>query len=127
MPDKLDELFVSNDELNVDVLFEILKDKVKITEGGEILILGKYNPLIVILFYALSKKVMFIKNKASEETFGPAEISKKTGLPNGTSKVYVRKLEQMGFLIKKDGTYLAPNFALNKIKEFINENVKNKS
>lgn len=126
MPDKLDSLFMTDEELNKDVLFEILDGKVKIIEEGDVLIIGNFSPLKTILLYTLSKKVMFLKNKHKSELIGPREISMRTRLPEGTAKVYVRKLERMGFLLRKREGYIIPNFSLNKIKDFFVENGKDK-
>lgn len=126
MPDELDKLFVSDADLNKGLLFEILNERVKIMEDSNILIIGDFPPIKIILLYALSKKVMFIKNKADQDSIGPKEITEKTGIAEGTSKVYVRKLEKMGFLLNKGGKYIVPNFALNKIKDFLLENGQDK-
>jgi hypothetical protein len=115
--DNLDRLFVKNAELNRDVLFELLKDRVRITESGDVIITGKFNPFQKIILYCLSKKVLLIKNLATEEMSGPAEISGKIGLKSGTAKVYVRKLEDDGILINKGGKYFIPNFVLHNLKE----------
>mgnify|MGYP001580421159 CR=1 FL=1 len=117
MEDNLDKLFVSNEDLKKDLLFELLKDKIKITEDGEVIILGKFDPSEKIILYCLAKKVLFAKNKVNDEPSGPAEISKKTGLPNGTSKVYARKLEEERILVNKGGKYYIPNFMLHNLKE----------
>ena len=124
MPDELDKLFISNEELNKGVLFEILDNKIKITDEKDILIIGNFQPIKKIILYGLAKKVMFLKKIINEENIGPKEVSEKTGLPEGTSKVYVRKLEGMGFLMRKGNKYVVPNFALIKIKEYFEEDGK---
>jgi len=121
MPDELDKLFVSNEELNKEILFEILDGKVKITEDKDVILIGELSHLEKILIYALSKKVMFVKGMEETDLVGPAEVSEKIGLASGTSKVYVRKLQKMGFFLGKGGKYSVPNFALEKIKEFLSD------
>jgi len=115
--DNLDNLFVSNDQLNKELLFEILESKIKITEEGEVMIFGEFDSFQKILLYILGRKVLLIKNKLETEEAGPAEISKNTGISLGTVKVYVKKLEREQVLMNKNGKYKIPNFILPKVNE----------
>ncbi len=123
--DNLDKLFVSGEELNSNLLFDLLKDRVKLTEEGDVIILGKFDPIQKIILYCLAKKVLFSKKKVEEESSGPAEISSKTGLAQGTAKVYSRKLEDEKILVNKGGKYYIPNFMLHQLQEKLKNEKQN--
>jgi hypothetical protein len=121
MSDKFDELFVEKDELNEQILKEMLVGKVKLTKDGEIIFQDEFGPKQSIILHLLSNKVFVNKGLRESESEGPKDIHQKTGVPEGTVKVYVRELQKQGYLVRADRKYYVPNHALNKVKKLLLE------
>lgn len=127
--DPLDSLLVDGSELDRALLAGILlprarlhldrgKITIRFTEVGDKLTVKEK-----IVVYLLARKAQSLKDLEGQtiEQASPSEIEKATGIAGGTLRPTLRKLVDERLLVQdsKGGAYSVPNYALNRIKEFL--------
>jgi len=124
MSDEFDELFVKEVEFNKKELVETLKPFIQLSEKGEFLPSGAFAKLKAnaqILIYCATRKILKTRELIQDEGATPGEISKMTGLPDGTVKPAVRKLADERLLRGENGKYVLPNHAVSRVKSVIDK------
>lgn len=128
MPDELDNLLVSGEELDRKLVADILSPYVRIDkEALSIRPLSPWNDLKAynkILIFLLSKKAMkALGLSIEEEAASTTEVIKNTGLISGTVYPALKSLLEDDRVIARAarGKYFIPNYALEKVKQMITE------
>jgi len=127
MNDELEVLLVSGKEIDKKLIVEILSPFLKIDkESCDIRPLSTWNDLranIKILLYLIARKAMVALGlPLSEEKASATEIMQKTGMKKGTVNPALRDLFNERVIEQsEDKKYYIPNYAIEKVKEIINE------
>jgi hypothetical protein len=120
MVDEFDNLFIDGKELDKMLLKNTLDTNVRLTTDGRIIFEREFDPRKKILFYLLANKILVLRNIKTDEAEGPTTICKNIGIPEGTAKAYVIRLEKEKLVSKtRDGKYYVPNYYLEKVKTTI--------
>jgi len=119
----LDELFIGRQEVDEKLLRDILIRFVRIEkESASIVPTPEYYGLKEkekILVYLLSRKAMKIRQFIENESENPSDISRMSGVKEGTVFPAVREYLKEGILSKDENGYYIPNFAIGKVEEVL--------
>jgi hypothetical protein len=120
---KLEDLLVSEDDLNEGLLAGGIGDYVRIGENSGAFIpneqfdqLSANAQTIVALLY---QKATFELGLSEAERLPPKEISETTGLNHNTVKGAVRELKNNNLVESEDGAYWVPTYNYQKAVSFI--------
>ncbi len=123
--DPLDKLFTSDKEVDTELLSGILLPYIQInSEDYTIFFTDSGNNLPInsrIIIFLLARKALYIKGKIDSEAINPKDIIDQTQLKEGSVQPGLKKLKEGKFIIGKDGKYFVPNYAINKVKNLIQE------
>ena len=125
--DILDKLFVDENAVNKELIFDILADYIQLTNNGSIVFLGNFNGLTnekKIVLIMLARKVLALKG-ITTEFLSPSEVQNIVGLPKGTVNPTMTVLASNGYLRNDGGKYHVPNYAIIRIRDFIKRGGKN--
>ena len=97
---KLEDLIIKEKDISKKVLYDVLKDYVKFTEKGDIILQEPCNTLNIkdkVLLILLAAKAMTILGLRNEETMRPKEIAEILGAEDGTIRGLLSVLAKEGF------------------------------
>ncbi len=87
--------------------------EVRFTEEGEQLTVREK-----LLLFLLTRKVLVIGNKITQEEVSPSDIEKSTGIPGGTIRPVLRKLLDER-LVRDENGYIVPNTRIKDINKIL--------
>lgn len=105
---RLEELIVKEEAVSEEILYEILKDYIRFTKNGEIILQGPSSDLSIkdrVLLILLAAKALKILGIRNEEVLRPKEIAGMLGIQDGTVRGLLLAL-------KKDGLAHSPGRGL---------------
>jgi len=116
----LEELLISQSELNKGKLLEVLKDFIRIDiDTGEIIPISDYAYLTIwqrIIVTLLGAKALKALGKRDKETMSPKELSDKSWINYNSVRSYLSQLETSKTISKLGSEYYVPNYNLEKIR-----------
>lgn len=117
--DDFDDLFVNESEVfDTKLVKGILENFVNFTQNGDILLKRPFNELDVkkkLLIVLLSRKVLGFR-KIAEESIGPKEVERLTGLPHSSVTMQLVNLVKNRLARSEKGKYWIPNHALSELE-----------
>lgn len=125
MTNQLDDLFVSGQEVDQELIAKILAPFLRIDKDSCTIVpterwLKLHNELKIILFLVARKAMKLRGLPIDNEGASPAEIEKETGLKGGSIRPILRGLfEDKTINRTEDARYFVPNYSLTKIKTMI--------
>jgi hypothetical protein len=99
---KLEDLIIKEKDISKKVLHDVLKDYVRFTEKGNLMLQESCNTLSIkdrVLLVLLAAKAMAILGLRNEETMRPKEIAKILGAKDGTIRGLLSDLAREGFTL----------------------------
>ena len=120
----LQNLFIKSSEEAEKILYEVLKDYIRIDkETHEIIFLENYQSLSnekKILLTLLARKALQILNLVEDDSLTPREISNKTGVNYNTVRPTLASLTKRGLVNRKEkGKYYIEITKLRTISKII--------
>lgn len=124
MASRIEDLVVSGAEMDQSLVAEVLSPYVRLDSTTKsIRPLDRWESLDNaqrVLVFAIARKAMKSLSWIESESAGPSEISRATGIKEGTVAPLVRKLGSKRLLDQdSDRKYFLPNHALPKVKQLI--------
>ncbi len=121
LPDPLDTLFVSGDEVNRELLARILRPYLRLDEKGGVYPLNLFSANNLtnrqqIVLLLLARKAYALKTN-SDEWIGPTELSKLCNIPGGSLRPTLRMLVEERIAEEEGGRYRINPFQLQKCLE----------
>ena len=122
----LKNLIVDEEKISEEVLYETLKDFVKLTKEGRVILTDKGLDLPVwkkVMLVLLAKAALYRLGMAKDYTLSPKEISDILGENSNTIRpILTTKLSQMGLITSpKRGRWTINWTRLNEIKEVLRQ------
>ena len=123
----LSKLLTKKEEVDEYLLYELLKDFIRIEEdSGELIFTKEYGKLsekgkVLVVLLAQKARVRLRKapKRFPKEELRPKEIEELSGVKSSTVRVSLMKLKGEGFIKPTEDGYFVPNYALPKIKTFL--------
>lgn len=119
----LEDLLVSEDDLNEEVLVNTIGGYVQIGEDSGVFIptdeFGHLSANAQVTTALLYQKVTYELEFSDAEKLTPKEISETTGLNHNTVKGAVRDLKDKNLVENEDGAYWVPTYNYQRAREFI--------
>ena len=130
MSSQLDELFVSGNEVDQELVAVILSPFIKIDKDSCTIVpddqwLRLSNELKIILFLVARKAMKLRGLPIDDEGVSPAEIEKETGVKGGSIRPRLKELFEHRIITKtNERKYLLPSYSLAKVKNMVDELTK---
>lgn len=119
----LDVLFVDNSSLDLELLAATIVDYVKINaEKAEVIFTVKGRGLKnkeKILAYLLARKAMHMKGIIEDESIGPSDIERETGIKGNTLRPILGRLRDESIIRNDNGKYYIHNHALHDVSKIL--------
>ena len=109
-----------------NVLADVLRPLLEITPGGELLphpIFFVLSPGAKVLAVLVAIKAMHILKIRTEESAGPTEISNLGGIPVGSVKPEVRRLQRENLIMSRQGRYHVPLRSISLIADRLSKEI----
>ncbi len=117
----LRKLVKQEEKISEELLYDLLKDYVQITDRGEILLTGAAGKLETkrkILIVLIAKKALKILGMTQDEKMSPKEIEQILGVKGGTVRSTLAALKEDGYVYSPKRGIWAVNWArIGEIKE----------
>lgn len=119
----LDDLLVSEDDLNEELLTEVLAPYVRIgNDSGAFIPTAEFESLTStekVAVFLLYRKAAYELDLADDEGATPLEVTEASGINHNTVKTAVRDLDEENLVQNEDGEYSVPAYKYDAVREFI--------
>lgn len=119
----LEDLLVSEDDLNEELLTDVLAPFAQIGDrSGAFVPTDEFHSLGALqqtAVFLLFRKAAHALDLAEEEGARPMEIAEKSGLNHSTVKGKVRELDELGLVQNDDGAYSIPAYSYDGVRDLI--------
>lgn len=120
--DPLLELVVDAIEVDRQRIAEALKNLIGVDKSGRVVLQAGFRSLSSdqkLLAFLLGRKAAVLLDFADDEAIGPGELSKQTGMPEGTVRPKIRSLLSNRYVSQNTdkGYYLSPHQVLTAIEQ----------
>lgn len=119
----LDDLLVSEDDLNEELLTEVLAPYVRIgDDSGAFIPTDEFESLQStekVAVFLLYRKAAYELGLADDEGATPLEVTEASGINHNTVKGAVRELDEENLVQNEDGEYSVPAYGYDSVQELI--------